>query len=233
MENGFDNVLVVVWSIYRGHAPQRSSFPYPRLFFGDFLITFTRILLQFIGHIILCPLTINPANIIANVSVNNSRTGSASEIIMFNAQLNPNANYVATINALENLFEHLSDVQKGSILEPMADYLWSANRVNHNIRIVTSYGIWAMLVQCRSTGISNLYLGRGYQDGILSGNKSLTEWRDGYVIANVQPATVDMFRKTSVTHYGFLADLLTHYNSGEDWGTCSPEFSEFELPYGG
>ena len=226
-------MLVGVWSIYRGYAPQLASFPYPRLFFGDFLITFTRILLQFIGHIILCPLTINPANIIANVSVNNSRTGSASEITMFNAQLNPNSNYVETLIALENLLKHLSDVSRAGILESMAEFINSSNRKNHSVRILTSYGIWAMLVQCRSTGISNLYLGRGYQDGILSGNKSLTEWRDGYVIPNVLPATVAMFKKTSVTHYGFLADLLTHYNSGKDWGTCSPEFSEFELPYGG
>ena len=152
---------------------------------------------------------------------------------MFNAQLNPNANYVATINALENLFEHLSDVQKGSMVEPMADYLWSANRVNHNIRILTSYGIWAMLVKCRSTGITNMYLGRGYQKGILSGNKPLTEWKEGYVIENCLPTTIEKFKQTSVTHYGYLADLLLHYNNGEGWGTCSPEFSEFELPYGG
>ena len=224
---------MVVWSIYRAHAPQLASFPYPRLFFGDLLITFTRILLQFIGHFILCPLTINHANIIANVSVNNSRTGSASEITMFNAQLNPNANYVETINALENLFEHLSTVQIGSMLEPMADYLWSANRVNHNIRIVTSYGLWALIINCRSTGITNMYLGRGYQKGILSGNKPLTEWKEDYVIENISPATIEKFKQTSVNHYGYLVDLLSHYNNGEEWGTCSPEFSEFELPYGG
>ena len=152
---------------------------------------------------------------------------------MFNAQLNPNANYVATINALENLFEHLSDVQKGSILEPMADYLWSANRVNHNIRIVTSYGLWALIINCRSTGITNMYLGRGYQKGILSGNKPLTEWKEDYVIENILPTTIEKFKQTSVNHYGYLADLLSHYNNGKDWGTCSPEFSEFELPYGG
>ena len=230
---GLDSVLVVVWSIYQAHAPQRVSFPYPRLFFGDFLITFTRILLQFIGHIILCPLIINPANIIANVSVNNSRTGSASEINMFNAQLNPNANYSETIESLEDFLSHLSNVQIGVILKDMADYIWSANRKNHNLSIVSNYGVWAIRVECRSTSQVNLYIGWGYRKGILTGKKPLSEWGEGYIIENCSAETVKQFSKTSVTHYGFLTDLLSHYNNGEEWGTCSPEFSEFELPYGG
>ena len=214
---------MVVWSIYRAHAPQRSSFPYPRLFFGDFLITFTRILLQFIGHIILCPLTINPANIIANVSVNNSRTGSASEIIMFTASLNPRHNVANLVNALETLLDI-------SMILPAKHKVFSTGEIGSFLKLsepnialcfeehyvyvhVNPRGMWGLEIVDRFSGQRNFYLGAGYRKGILSGSKPLSEWgRDPegfyYFITNISDGTLEIFQSSKEISYSKMADLL-------------------------
>lgn len=220
-------MLVVAWSILRAHAPQRSSFPYPRLFFGDFLITFTRILLQVIGHIILCPLTINPANIIANVSVNNSRTGSASEIIMFNAQLNPRHNVNALISAIETMVDIpvillgknkiFSTEEIGSILK-IAEPHFALSFEEHYVYVhVNHRGMWGLeIIDCFS-GQINFYLGAGYQKGILSGSKPLSEWGldpEGfyYFIEDFSRANLRNFYSIEETNYSKMVDRLAELN---------------------
>ena len=219
---------MVVWSIYRAHAPQRSSFPYPRLFFGDFLITFTRILLQFIGHIILCPLTINPANIIANVSVNNSRTGSASEIIMFTASLNPRHNVANLVNALETLLDI-------SMILPAKHKVFSTGEIGSFLKLsepnialcfeehyvyvhVNPRGMWGLEIVDRFSGQRNFYLGAGYQKGILSGSKPLSEWGldpEGfyYFIEDFSRANLRNFYSIEETNYSKMVDRLAELNT--------------------
>lgn len=214
---------MVVWSIYRAHAPQLTSFPYPRLFFGDLLITFTRILLPFIGHIILCPLTINPANIIANVSVNNSRTGSASEITMFTAALTPRHNVANLVNTLETLLDTpvillgknkvFSTEEVGAILK-VALPNFALSFEEHYVNFVqNSTGMWGLEVVDRFSGHRNFYLGAGYRKGILSGSKPLSEWgRDPegfyYFITNISDGTLEIFQSSTEVSYSKMADLL-------------------------
>ena len=209
--------------IYRAHAPQLAAFPYPRLFFGDFLITFTRILLQFIGHIILCPLTINPANIIANVSVNNSRTGSASEINMFTASLNPRHNVANLVNALENLLDTpvillgrhkvFSTEEIGAILK-VALPNFALSFEEHYVNFVQNpTGMWGLEVVDRFSGHRNFYLGAGYRKGILSGTKPLSEWGKDpegfyYFITNISDGTLEIFQSSKEINYSKMADLL-------------------------
>ena len=222
---------MVVWSIYRAHAPQRSSFPYPRLFFGDFLITFTRILLQFIGHFILCPLIINHANIIANVSVNNSRTGSASEINMFNANLNPNRTAVNLVESLEQLLNlpvfmlegtKLFQIQEiGSFLklaEPNLAFCFE----EHTLKVhVNPRGLWGLEIVDRFSGQRNFYLGAGYQKGILSGSKPLSEWGldpEGfyYVIENFSEGNLRNFYLINEINYSKMVDRLAELNNSAE-----------------
>ena len=218
---------MVVWSILSAHAPQRSSFPYPRLFFGDFLITFTRILLQFIGHIILCPLTINPANIIANVSVNNSRTGSASEVTMFTATLTPNrtaTNLVESLETLLNLPVFLLEGTNLFKLEEIGSFL-KVSEPNlafcfeeHYVYVhVNHRGMWGLeIIDCFS-GQINFYLGAGYQKGILSGSKPLSEWGldpEGfyYFIEDFSRANLRNFYSIEETNYSKMVDRLAELN---------------------
>ena len=220
-------MFVVVWSIYQAHAPQRVSFPYPRLFFGDFLITFTRILLQVIGHIILCPLIINPANIIANVSVNNSRTGSASEISMFTSSLTPNRTSANLVEALENLFNLPVFLLEGTSLfkvEEIGTFLKVSepNLVfgfeEHYVYVhVNHRGMWGLeIIDCFS-GQINFYLGAGYQKGILSGSKPLSEWGldpEGfyYFIEDFSRANLRNFYSIEETNYSKMVDRLAELN---------------------
>ena len=216
-------MLVVVWSILRAHAPQRSSFPYPRLFFGDLLIICTRILLQFIGHIILCPLTINPANIIANVSVNNSRTGSASEIIMFTATLTPIRTATSLVEALENLFNlqvflldgtNLFNVEEVGRFLKLAEPNLAFSFEEHSLKVhVNSTGMWGLEIIDRFSGHRNFYLGAGYRKGILSGSKPLSEWGKDpegfyYFITNISDGTLEIFKYSKEVSYSKMADLL-------------------------
>ena len=211
----------------QGARPSAIIVSLPRLFFGDFLITFTRILLQFIGHIILCPLTINPANIIANVSVNNSRTGSASEINMFTATLTPNRTSANLVEALENLFSlpvfllegtNLFKVEEiGSFLKLSEPNLVFSFEEHYVYVHVNHRGMWGLeIIDCFS-GRINFYLGAGYKRGILSGSKPLSEWGldpEGfyYFIEDFSRANLRNFYSIEETNYSKLVDRLAELN---------------------
>ena len=206
------NLFVVVWSIYRAHAPQRSSFPYPRLFFGDLLIIFIHILLQFIGHIILCPLTINPANIIANVSVNNSRTGSASEIKMSNSN-NSNtgivlsSRYETVAKATDEVLRKIGPYTRGQILKGLLHEIQYRGVV---FVIESPEGLWAIYIKSRDGQPAELLLGWGYKSGVISGEKPTSSWREDYRILGATPEMIYRFKACdAISHYGDMVDYLS------------------------
>lgn len=191
------------------------------------MITFTRILLPFIGHIILCPLIINPANIIANVSVNNSRTGSASEINMFTASLTPRHNVNALISAIETLVDIpvillgknkiFSTEEIGSILK-IAEPHFALSFEEHYVYVhVNSTGMWGLEIVDRFSGQRNFYLGAGYQKGILSGTKPLSEWGKDpegfyYFIEDCSDKALEQFNSATEISYSAMADRMACFN---------------------
>ena len=105
---------------------------------------------------------------------------------MFNAQLNPNRTSVELVKTLEQLFNLPVFMLEGTNLfkiEEIGSFLKisEANLAfsfeEHYVYVhVNHRGMWGLeIIDCFS-GRINFYLGAGYQKGILSGNKTLSEW---------------------------------------------------------
>ena len=159
-----------------------------------------------------------------------AQTGWASEITMFNAQLNPNRNSANLVQSLEQLFSlpvfllegtNLFKLEEiGGFLKISEPYL-ALSFIEHYLKVhVNPRGMWGLEIVDRFTGQRNFYLGAGYQKGILSGSKPLSEWGldpEGfyYFIEDFSEETLWRFYSETGISYPKMANLLSRFNSGK------------------
>ena len=165
---------------------------------------------------------------------------------MFTATLNPRHNVVTLINSVEQLLDipvilmgrHkvFSNEEIGAILK-VALPNFALSFEEHYVNFVQNpAGMWGLEVVDRFSGQRNLYLGGGYRKGILSGTNPLSDWDrtqegDYLYIEDCSEEALNSFSSYSKKiSYELMADLLYHFNSGKEWGTCSPYLKGSVLP---
>ena len=142
---------------------------------------------------------------------------------MFTASLTPIRTNATLLAALENLFNLPVFLLEGTSLfkvEEIGKFLKVSepNLVfgfeEHTLKVhVNLRGMWGLEIVDRFSGQRNFYLGAGYQKGILSGSKPLSEWGKDpegfyYHIDNFSEANLRNFYLINEISYSKMADLL-------------------------
>ena len=146
---------------------------------------------------------------------------------MFTATLTPNrtsANLVETLETLFNLPVFLLEGTNLFKVEEIGNFLKISEPnlafgfEEHTLRVhVNLRGMWGLEIVDRFSGQRNFYLGAGYQKGILSGSKPLSEWGldpEGfyYFIENFSEANLRNFYFINEVSYSKMVDRLAELN---------------------